>query len=375
MEHEPLICTSDLRALGACDEDMRSLEQLAQDAQEHPDARLGRVVRAERSALSLLTRPGNRITAGIPITFDVVVGDWVTFEEIPGEFASLIGMAPRRSAIARRSSGDRDSTQILAANVDNVVITIAADQPMNYARVERMLVLSWESGATPIVALTKAELLNVRALKRTLAELAAVAPDTAVVSISALKGWGIGDFLATLKPGGTVALLGSSGAGKSTLINVLTSYEGARTAEVRLTDNKGRHTTAWRELVCLPGGGVIIDTPGLRQLGLRTDYAGLRATFAEVDRAASSCRFSNCTHQVEPGCAVVAAISAGTLDRGRVDRYEKLLLEADSFVHKSDTDGSRDQRGLRAARSKFEKSRIHRDEESTEFPLDELGFR
>lgn len=336
MESEPLLITQNLRALGAKQDDLDLFEELLKDLEPSAGARIARVARAERAALNLLVSADAGVDAPLPSAAEAVVGDWVIFKQGADGMANVIGVVPRRNAIVRRSSGGRSGSQILAANIDNVVIAISSDQPINQARVERMLALAWESGAEPVVALTKAELLDAADRTSALEALAAVTLGTAVVAISVVASFGITELLDAVFPGGTIALLGLSGAGKSTLMNTLTDQTVARTAAVRASDHKGRHVTAWRELVCMPRGGAIIDTPGLRQLGLWIDRIGLRATFADVDEVATKCRFSDCTHHREPGCAVAAAVLAGTLDLRRVDHYEKLKHEVEAFENQAD---------------------------------------
>ncbi len=354
MESEPLLITQNLLALGAQQADLNLFEELLKDIALPIGARLARVARAERSAVKLLLSADAGVEAGLPSTGEAVVGDWVIFEENANGLATVLLVVPRRNAIVRRSSGGRSGSQILAANIDNVVITIGSDQPINQARVERMLALAWESGAEPVVALTKAELLSPADRESALEQLTAVTLGTAVVAVSAVASFGITTLLNAIYPGGTIALLGLSGAGKSTLMNTLTSQTAARTAAVRVSDHKGRHVTAWRQLVCMPSGGAIIDTPGLRQLGLWIDRVGLRATFADVDEVSVKCRFSDCTHKSEPGCAVSAAVLAGTLDLRRVDHYEKLKNEVEAFENQADPPPSGRGRGRSQRRPKDE---------------------
>jgi ribosome biogenesis GTPase len=254
------------------------------------------------------------------------VGDWVALRDWPDERTTLEAVLPRRSAFVREGAGRTSHGQVLAANLDVVVIVEHLDPEPDVGRVERLLVLAWASGALPVVVLTKADLVPDPVGMRD--EVAAVAPGVEVMAGSAATGQGLDRLRAHLGPGRTLALLGPSGAGKSTLTNLLAGAEIMKTDAVRSVDGKGRHTTTHRELVVLPGVGVVIDTPGLRAVGLVAGADALAQAFAEIEALASHCRFSDCRHDQEPGCAVRAAVDAGDLDELRVARWRKLGREA-----------------------------------------------
>lgn len=264
------------------------------------------------------------------------VGDWVVVTPGPtrGDPLSLVAVLPRRTVFSRGSAADGRAEQALAANVDEVWIVHGLDSALNARRLERYLALAWQSGAQPAIVLTKADLAAepeaVRAEARTLAFGAPVHLASAEDAdhLEALR--------SALAPGRTVALLGPSGAGKSTLINALAGAILARTGDVRARDHKGRHTTTRRELFQLPGGGLVIDTPGLRALRLWEVDEGLERAFPDVEEIAADCRFRDCRHDAEPGCAVLEAVAAGALDRGRLESYRKLQAEAAHETRRAD---------------------------------------
>jgi ribosome biogenesis GTPase len=262
---------------------------------------------------------------GDPLAFPSV-GDWVV--ATPGDgggSATIHGLIPRRSAIVRRAPSDHSSgAQVLAANVDVVFIVTSLNAEMNLRRLERYLAVAWESGALPVVILSKADLDDDVAGHRVAAQ--SVAPGVEVIAASAVTGVGIEAVREHLAPGRTVAFIGSSGVGKSTLVNALAGRELLTTAGIREDDARGRHTTTRRQLVPL-AEGLVIDTPGMRELGL-LDGDGLASAFDDVEQTAARCRFSDCRHQTEPGCAVRAALATGDLDPDRFRAYRKLEREA-----------------------------------------------
>jgi len=262
---------------------------------------------------------------GDPLAFPSV-GDWVA--ATPGDgggTATIHGLIPRRSAIVRRAPADHSTgAQVLAANVDVVFIVSSLNAEMNLRRLERYLAVAWESGAIPVVVLSKADLDDDVAGHRVAAE--SVAPGVEVITASAVTGDGVEAVRAHLAPGKTVAFIGSSGVGKSTLVNALAGRELLTTAGIREDDARGRHTTTRRQLVPL-ADGLVIDTPGMRELGL-LDGDGLASAFDDVEQAAADCRFGDCRHQTEPGCAVRAALATGELDSDRFRAYRKLEREA-----------------------------------------------
>lgn len=253
-------------------------------------------------------------------------GDWVAARPAGGGRAVIEAVLARRSAFTRKAAGEAVEAQIVAANVDTAFLVSGLDGDFNLRRIERYVTTAWSSGARPVVVLNKADL---RAdLEEVRAEAAAVAPEVPVVAVSARGGKGLEALTPFLVPGMTVALLGSSGVGKSTIINRLLGEERFRTAEVSDgPGGRGRHTTTERELVRLPGGALLIDTPGLRELGLWADDEGLDRTFDEIDRLAARCRFPDCGHEQEPGCAVREAVEAGAVAVERWESYLKLRRE------------------------------------------------
>jgi ribosome biogenesis GTPase len=254
------------------------------------------------------------------------VGDWVAVQPRSNEgTATIQAILPRHSAFVRQAVGGITEAQVVAANVDTVFIVAGLDQEFNLRRLERYVTLAWESGADPVLVLNKAALCP--ALDDVLARTQTIALGVPIHPISAAQGQGLRELGDYLRPGVTVALLGSSGVGKSTLINSLLGEERLRVGAVRADDSQGRHTTTHRELIVLPGGGMIIDNPGMRELQLWADAGSLDQAFGDVEALAARCRFADCRHGSEPGCAVRAALEAGTLDPARWDSYLKLQRE------------------------------------------------
>ncbi len=258
------------------------------------------------------------------------VGDWVALSSPPGSGLALVhAVLRRRTAFVRRAAGDVTVQQVLAANVDTVFLVMGLDRDYNPRRIERALVLAWESGAVPVVLLNKADLCEDADGRR--AEVEAVAPGVPVLVLAAKEGTGLEGLSPWLERGKTVALLGSSGVGKSTIVNRLLGEERQRTREVRSSDQRGRHTTTHRELVALPGGGLLLDTPGLREIQLWASDVGLAAAFEDIEALAPGCRFRDCAHLSEPGCAVRAAVEADELSADRLASYHKLRAEVRSL--------------------------------------------
>lgn len=254
------------------------------------------------------------------------VGDWVAIRPWADERTTVEAVLARRTVFVRAAvSPGVSHGQVLAANADVAVVVEGLHPEPDLGRVERFLALAWESGAVPLVVLTKADLVPDAAQLR--ADVAAAAPGVEVLVVSAPTGQGLADLRAYVRPGRTLALLGPSGAGKSTLTNALSGATVMATRALR-ADGKGRHTTAHRELVVLAGGGLVIDTPGLRSVGLTDVSESLELVFAEVEALASACRFGDCAHQTEPGCAVRGALESGRLPERRWASYLKLSREA-----------------------------------------------
>lgn len=255
----------------------------------------------------------------------VVTGDWVEVRRINDQEVLIETVLPRRTQFSRRAAGEREVEQVLAANIDVVFLVMGLDGDFNLRRLERYLTLAWESGAQPVVVLNKADLCA--DLQERLAQTRAVAREVPVITATAAAG-AIDAVREWIAPGVTVALLGSSGVGKSTIANALMGEEHLRTNAVREHDSRGRHTTTHRELIPLPGGAAIIDTPGMRELQLWAAAESVDRTFDEIGELAVQCRFSNCGHTTEPGCAVAAALAEGRLDPARWESYSKLRREA-----------------------------------------------
>jgi ribosome biogenesis GTPase / thiamine phosphate phosphatase len=255
-----------------------------------------------------------------------VVGDWVAARLEPqGRRGTLVACLPRRGVLVRKRVERAGEPQVLASNLDAVFLVTSLNREFNPRRLERALTIVWEGGAQPVVLLSKLDLCSEPDGYRAQAE--AVALGVPVHFVSAHSGAGLAELSAYLQPAKTVALIGSSGVGKSTLVNTLLGGERVLTRAVRDADDKGRHTTTSRELFVLPGGALLIDTPGMRELGLWDAGEGLRAAFDDVAALAVQCRFPDCQHQSEPGCSLKAALAAGTLEPARLHSYQKLQRE------------------------------------------------
>lgn len=253
------------------------------------------------------------------------VGDFVMIDRMTSAAGTAIinYILTRKSAFIRKAAGTANTEQVVASNIDTVFICMSLNNDFNLRRLERYLAIAWDSGAVPVIVLTKSDLCT--ELNQRLSEVEMVAVGTAVVVASATQPNSYSQLMPYITAGQTVAFIGSSGVGKSSLINCLLGDAKLDTSGLR-NDDKGRHTTTRRELLQLPNGGLVIDTPGMRELGL--DSADLVMSFNDIVQFAADCRFNDCTHNAEPGCAVQAAVSAGTLDANRVVSYQKLKKEA-----------------------------------------------
>jgi ribosome biogenesis GTPase / thiamine phosphate phosphatase len=284
-----------------------------------------RVARVDLGACTVLGTGGSS-RATIPPGTTVAVGDWVLVRQ-----SVVVGALPRRTAIVRRSAGLEAQAQTLAANVDTVMVLVAADGRVTPRSIERYVTLVWESGATPVVVLTKADLVSGDELDDALERLEPACVGVDLFAISTPTGVGLDGLGRYFGQGRTVALLGSSGAGKSTLANHLTDA-GLATGAVREGDHRGRHTTTHRELLPLPGGAVLIDSPGLREVGLWHADDGVARTFPEITALLDQCRFTDCTHRKEPGCALTAAVAEGKITQERLASWRKLRRELDRLA-------------------------------------------
>jgi ribosome biogenesis GTPase len=303
--------------------DLAPLGWPADRVSDVPDGtRVARVARVDRGLLTVLTATGEqrvRISAALHDGSGPAVGDWVA---VRGEVA--VRLLPRRTAFVRTAAGRGSEAQVVAANVDLVLVVDALDGDARLRRLERYLAVAWASGAAPVVVLTKADVCP--DVPAAVAQVAEDAVGVDVLAVSAVSGEGLAGLCALLTPGCTAAMVGPSGVGKSSLANALAGRTVAATTGIR-QDGRGRHTTTARELHLLPGGGLLIDTPGMRELALPgTD--GLDAAYADVAGWAAQCRFRDCAHRTEPGCAVAAAIDRGDLDPARFTGWRKLQAEA-----------------------------------------------
>jgi ribosome biogenesis GTPase len=262
------------------------------------------------------------------------VGDWVAVRQREGERGAIVGVLPRRTRFSRRVAGGTTDEQVVAANVTTLFTVMALDADFSVRRLERYLLMARESGALPVVLLTKPDLADDLAARVT--EVAVVAGEAAVHVVSPRTGDGLEHVRAMLAPGRTGALVGSSGVGKTTIMNWLTGGTPRRTRDVRASDSKGRHTTSHRELVLLPGGGLVIDTPGMRELQLWDAGDSVRQTFDDIETLAAGCHFSDCRHRDEPRCAVKAAVAEGRLDSARLESYRRLHDELSFLARQQD---------------------------------------
>ena len=308
-------------------------DRFENDAKEYERLIPARVTQQHTNLYKIITEQGEisaavsgklMYTAQDSLDFPAV-GDWVMADIADSNSNSAVirGILARKSVFVRKAAGTSNTVQIVAANIDMVFICMSLNEDFNLRRLERYLVIAWDSMATPIIVLTKADLCG--DLSDKLLEVESVSVGTDVIVCSSMYENGFESVKSYIKEGRTIAFLGSSGVGKSTLINRLLGQDVLKTKEIREDDGMGRHTTTHRELILLPGGGVVIDTPGMREMQIST--GNLRKAFEDIEDIAQNCRFKDCSHIYEPGCAVKAAIETGELDEKRFASYQKLLRE------------------------------------------------
>ncbi len=280
------------------------------------------------------------------------VGDWVLLGKTGHKEDRTVihGILTRKSKFSRKTAGRTVEEQVIAANIDTVFICMSLNRNFNLRRLERYIALAWDSGAAPVVLLTKSDLSH--DLEDRIEEASAVACGVDILTVSCINGSGLPEIGGYILPGRTVAFLGSSGVGKSTIINELLGEQRQFTREVRRDDDRGRHTTTNRELLLLPSGGIVIDTPGMRELHVLDVDQGIGTAFDDVESFAAGCRFADCSHTVEPGCRVREAIEAGELSEGRFENYLKLKKEASYVERKTDVKASMEYKQLMKKMSK-----------------------
>lgn len=305
------------------------LNEISQDSQLKP----ARVLSQEKSFYRIITDNGEKLaeisgkfrfhaatSSEYPAVGDFVLVNW----NESGNSAIIESLLPRKSAFIRKAAGEPQQEQVIAANIDIVFLCMACNNDFNLRRLERYISIAWDSGAMPVVVLTKSDLCD--GLENKLSEVSSVAFGVDVLVTTATEENGYKELLPFISEGKTIAFIGSSGVGKSTLINRLLGKEHLKTNGLR-NDDKGRHTTTRRELLLLPSGGMVIDTPGMRELGMWDNDAGIERTFKDIEEIASQCKFRNCTHINEPGCAIQEALETGDLQIDRWQSYQKLKAE------------------------------------------------
>ncbi len=293
---------------------------------------IGRIIRVDRGECDVISEEGkvraisdsNRSQGKVaPVT-----GDWVKLVKIPDVGTVIDEILPRKNKLSRRDPSDERVEQVLVSNLDLVIIVHGIDRPLPPGRIERLLTLAWDSNSEVIVVLTKVEEKD-ELFEETIKTIRAIDPKVAILAVDSANTSdpGLAKIKGSIRSGLTAALIGESGAGKSSLVNALVGGEIAETGEVRLGDRRGRHTTVTREMLLCPDGGLLVDTPGLRSIGIWDAQESLEKVFADLEERAKDCRFSDCIHESEPDCAVNEDVSMGLLDERRLIRYRDLLKE------------------------------------------------
>jgi ribosome biogenesis GTPase len=301
-------------------------------ALDQPELVIGRVTKALRKHCEVWTEAGD-VTAAVPKRVfrspagAPVVGDFVAVDRSDPLDIRLAHVFERRTTLSRKAAGRATAQQIVAANVDTAFVIVGLDGDYNLRRIERYLAITWQGGVEPVVLLNKSDTRS--NVSTFIEDVTRIASGAAVFAISAKHGHGLEALEAFLRPAQTVVLLGSSGAGKSTLVNRLLGTERMATGAVRARDDRGRHTTTHRELLPLAGGAVLIDTPGMRELGLLDHREGMAEAFSDIEALRIACRFADCRHESEPGCAIRTALLEGSLEQSRLASYLKLQGEMD----------------------------------------------
>lgn len=308
-------------------------ERFEQESTMYDDLFIARVTEQHRELYKVISECGEidasvsgklAYNADSPTAFPAV-GDWVMIDRMDRRTGNAVihHILRRKSVLARQSAGTENTGQVIAANIDTIFICMSLNADFNIRRIERYLTITWDSMATPVIVLTKSDLCD--DLPQKLDELASVSMGVDVIHCSSENGNGYEAIQAYIGQGKTVAFVGSSGVGKSTLINRLMGQDVLATSAIREDDAKGRHTTTHRQLLLLPNGGIVIDTPGMRELQIYT--GNLSKTFEDIEEIATRCKFGNCSHGAEPGCAIREAIENGTLSEKRFESYQKLQRE------------------------------------------------
>ena len=302
----------------------------------------GRVILQQRDGYLVVTDQGEvRAKASGRLLHEAkeighpAVGDWVALSLAPQERTGVIqAILPRSTAFVRRAAHSSRGLQIIAANIDVAFVVTSMNADLNPRRIQRYLAAAWQSGARPVVVLTKSDLCDDPQAQ--VDQIAALATDCPVLMVSARQDLGLDALLAQVRPGETCVLIGSSGVGKSSLVNAFLNEDRMATQAIREADDQGRHTTSHRQLILLPGGGMIIDTPGIREVGLIDAEEGVDTVFDDIERLPQDCRFNDCSHANEPGCAVRAALESGALDPERWAHFQKLKLELAAAEEKAE---------------------------------------